>query len=125
MVRDMRSGVEVRRGPITGLNLVGIGYRLTILAKIHHFTSTLKKYLNTRVKDLYGGLPGHIRAPTLNSDLNIQVLLEDTCSTISCDRLGLLRRVDPLSCDGKKDRAPTVRKGFRLRNLKALFSLQM
>lgn len=24
MVRDMRSGVEVRRGPITGLNLVGI-----------------------------------------------------------------------------------------------------
>ena len=45
-----------------------------------------------------------------------------TIPTMSCDRLGLLRPVGSLSCDGKEGGAPTVHKVFGLGNLKALFS---
>jgi len=65
-----------------GLNLVGIDRVSTDqISEDPPFQRHPSRSIIPGHKDqiLYGGLPGRSRAPTLNSNLNIQVP-EDTCS---------------------------------------------
>ena len=73
MVRDMEPGVEVQRAVSTDQ-----------ISEDPPFQRHPSKSIIPEHKDqnLYGGLPGRSRAPTVNSDLNIQVL---GAPVVDCD----------------------------------------